>query len=235
MNVNILDAIPVKMDAAALMRQAHVEPGSSDAADWLGLLARARRVARPKAFYREVFIEERGDGWVRLEGVTFTSRMLVLNLAGVDRVFPYVASCGRELDQAAPPREDFVQAYWWDLLKGALLMQAMGHLTEHLRRVFRLGRTARMNPGSGDADVWPIQQQTELFRLLGDGAARIGVELTPSFLMVPNKSVSGLLYTSEKDFRTCQVCRRKVCPNRGAPLDQAMWERLHGTAAEPTT
>jgi hypothetical protein len=54
----------------------------------------------------------------------------------------------------------------------------------------------------------------------------IGVVLTDSFLMIPNKSVSGIRFQTETDFRSCQVCRREVCPSRSAPFDKALWESL---------
>jgi len=83
-----------------------------------------------------------------------------------------------------------------------------------------------MNPGSGEVEVWPIEQQRELFSLFGDVRKQIGVELTDSFLMMPNKSVSGIQFPTETDFRTCQVCRRKNCPNRVAPFEQGLWKSI---------
>jgi hypothetical protein len=88
-----------------------------------------------------------------------------------------------------------------------------------------------MSPGSGDVNVWPIEQQRELFELLGDVRGQIGVELTDSFLMVPNKTVSGIHFPAEKDFRTCQVCHRENCPSRGAPFDQELWESIQHSEA----
>lgn len=38
---------------------------------------------------------------------------------------------------------------------------------------------------------WPLTQQQPLFTLLGDPEASIGVQLTDSLLMIPNKSLSG--------------------------------------------
>jgi hypothetical protein len=52
------------------------------------------------------------------------------------------------------------------------------------------------------------------------------VELTDSFLMIPNKTVSGIYFPTERDFRTCQVCHREKCPNRRAPFDQTLWESI---------
>jgi len=86
-----------------------------------------------------------------------------------------------------------------------------------------------MNPGSGDVDTWPIEQQTELFALLGgtdEVRKHSGVELTDSFLMIPNKSMSGILFPTETDFRSCQVCHRAACPSRSAPFDKKLWEMM---------
>jgi hypothetical protein len=83
-----------------------------------------------------------------------------------------------------------------------------------------------MNPGSGDARLWPIGQQRPLFELLGDVEAAIGVRLTPSFLMVPNKSVSGILFPTEVRFESCQLCTRENCPRRRAPYSGELAEAL---------
>ncbi len=218
--------IPFTLDAAALMKRVHVEPDSDDARAFEALLEMARGAGRPKALYRECFIEAKGDATVTVAGVTFTSRALRMNLDKVERVFAFVITCGREMDAVPLPAGEFLAEFWWDAIKLELLNAARAHLSEHLDRRFRLGKTSAMSPGSGDVDTWPIEQQRELFSLLGDVRAQIGVELTDSFLMVPNKTVSGLRFPAEKDFRTCQVCRREVCPNRAAPFDRALWESI---------
>ena len=38
----------------------------------------------------------------------------------------------------------------------------------------------------------------------------IGVTLTDTFLMLPNKTVSGIFYPTEVDFVTCQLCHRDI-------------------------
>jgi len=73
-----------------------------------------------------------------------------------------------------------------------------------------------MSPGSGAADIWPITQQKELFSLFGDVEGLIGVKLTVSYLMIPLKSVSGIIYQSETTFETCQLCPREACIGRRA-------------------
>lgn len=209
------------------MKRVHLELGSEDAAAFLRLLDRARTMARPKAIYAESFVEKNAGDTVQIGGVIFTSRMLKTNLSKAGRVFPFVATCGREMDEIDLPQDDFLQQFWWDTLKASALASAISALTDRLKHQFRLGKFARMHPGSGDADVWPIQQQRELFSLLGDVQGQIGVELTSSFLMIPNKSASGIVFATESDFRSCQVCRRENCPNRAAPCDPALWDAIH--------
>ncbi len=221
-----LTEIAPTLDVPALLAQVPVAPDSEDAAAFTALIDRAREVARPKALYTESFVEGRSADTVRIGGITFTSRMLRRKLETVERVFPYVATCGHEMDGVALPAGDVLAQYWWDAIKAELLSAARAHLLAHLTDRFRLGHTARMSPGSGDVDVWPIEQQRLLFKLLGGVTPFIGVILTESCLMIPNKTVSGFLFPTEEDFQTCQVCHRDPCPNRRAPFDAAVWQSL---------
>jgi hypothetical protein len=224
-----LTQIAPALDVAALLTRVHVVPDSDDADAFAALVDQAREVARPKALYAEAFVEGRGDDTIRIDGITFTSRMLRRNLDAVERVFPYVATCGRELDGIALPAGDVLVQFWWDAIKAEVLSAARAHLLAHLTERFRLEQTARMSPGSGDADVWPIEQQRLLFALLGSVTPVIGVILTDSCLMIPNKTVSGLLFATEHDFYTCQVCHRDPCQNRKAPFDAAVWRSLRAS------
>ena len=70
--------------------------------------------------------------------------------------------------------------------------------------------------------VWPIEQMQGLFRLLG-GADQIGVTITESSLMIPNKSISGILFASAtSDYESCAYCERENCPNRRVPFREVL-------------
>ena len=66
--------------------------------------------------------------------------------------------------------------------------------------------TDRFSPGYGDL---PLSQQRDLFRLL-DVTRRIGVSLSESGLMVPQKSVTALIGVSDRPQRKrsggCETC-----------------------------
>jgi hypothetical protein len=227
--MEILAEIPFSIDAEQIFTQAHVETGSSDADDLNSLIKLAKEIGRPKAGYAVCFITGRDGDTVQVGDICFRSRTLAHNLKSAERVFPHVITCGQEMDDGFPANGDMLQEFWWDLIKAHLLGAASKYLGDHLHRRFRLGRTATMHPGSGDASVWPIEQQKELFSLLGTVEKDLGVHLTESFLMTPNKTVSGIIFPTETDFRSCEVCHRENCPSRQAPLNKKLWEELqHG-------
>ena len=87
------------------------------------------------------------------------------------------------------------------------------------------GKLSRMNPGS--LPDWPLSEQKPLFAVLGEGPAKIGVQLKDSFLMVPVKTVSGIFFPAEEKFESCQLCPREKCPGRRAPYDPELYDRKY--------
>lgn len=159
----------------------------------------------------------------------FVSKVLRGNLDEVGRVFPYVATCGPELDSIPIADDDIFGQFCRDTIKEMALYAAIAHLDSYLKEAYALKKLVSMNPGSGDVEVWPIEQQKELFAFFGNVQQSIGVFLTDSCLMVPNKSVSGLLYPSEHDFASCQLCHREKCRGRRAAFDPHLWEERLGS------
>ncbi len=225
--MEIITDIPFTLNSAALLAQFRIEPDSSDARDINQLLELAQKHGRPKAAYTVSYIQARNGDAIQIDDVVFSSRVLCLNLQNVERVFPLLATCGTEMDQILLAQDDMLKNYWWDGIKAQLLEAASNVVFDLVRKRHRLGTTSTMWPGSGDAEVWPIEQQKELFNLLGEAAERIGIALTDSYLMVPNKSVSGILFPAERDFRTCELCHRSDCPSRQAPFNEALWQVMH--------
>ena len=144
---------------------------------------------------------------------------------GVHRVFPYVATCGRELHAWAATIDDWLEGYWAGAIMEMALRTAVQAFLADLEARFGPGETSAMNPGS--LEDWPLPQQGQLFALLGDVRGAIGVELTESYLMVPVKSVSGLRFPTEVRYENCQLCPRQGCPGRRAPYDAGLYERKY--------
>jgi hypothetical protein len=222
--IRTLEPIPFNLEPQEVFARMQLDAGGEYAADLESTIRAAVPAARPKAVYTVAFVEARDDETVTLGGGRFHSRVLSANLAATGRVFPFVATCGVELDALPLPDGDPLGQFCRDVIKDLALRSALSFLAEHLRETYALGRLAAMHPGSGDRHVWPIEQQATLFALFGNVQRHIGVTLTPSCLMIPNKSVSGIYYPTEVDFAACQLCHRQDCPNRRAPFDGHLWE-----------
>lgn len=217
---HVLDEIPFLPNVEGLLRRLRIKPGKE--VEFLRLLEAAVPLARPRAVYLTAYITARGEDWVEIEGVHFTSRVLCVNLAETYRVFPYLATCGPELQSWAGGFEDLVLSYWAEAIKAEALSSALQALDADLERRHHPGQTSKMSPGS--LQDWPIQEQTPLFRLLGRRAGQIGVCLTDSLLMVPTKSVSGIRFPNEVGFENCQLCPREGCPGRRAIYDAQLYD-----------
>lgn len=221
----ILDEIDFRPNVASLKKRLHIKDGSSLEADLVHLLGEATAIARPKAMHKLVSIDDKQIDAVVIEGITLRSRVLRVNLDVVHRAFAYVATCGQELQAWGEEQSDMVLHFWADVIKEAALGSATRALNKDLKTCYELGRTAAMAPGSL-AD-WPIREQRPLFKILGDPEAAIGVHLTDSYLMVPNKSISGIRFTTEERFESCQLCPREECPGRRAAYQPALYQEKY--------
>ena len=224
MDHHILDQIPFKLDFDAASKALRLR-SDSQKAELQALLAQAEKIADPKALYKLVLIDSKDDNGVTLDGTYFESRVLRVNLDKAQRAFLYVATCGRELYDWKMSMEDPLIQYYADTVNYLALMSARETLLSYLKERFQVENSATMNPGS--LDHWPIQAQTPLFSLLGDTQTAIGVELTDSLLMVPNQSVSGILFETEEHFASCQLCPMNNCPGRRAEYDENLYQRKY--------
>ncbi len=223
--MTVIEDIPVSLDAELLIDRYRVRP-EMDHARFAELVAKVEDIARPKAVYEVAFIEEKGDDWVVAGDVRLTSRVLRKNLEEAERVFPYVATCGTEVDALKAPDGDIREKAWLYILRGEILQLAVARVPEHISHHYQVSTLSSMNPGSGDAAVWPLEEQKQLFALLGGAGKQIGVRLTESCLLIPEMSVSGVYFPTEKSFEGCQVCHRERCPGRRAPFSQDAWDAL---------
>lgn len=222
--MSVLDNLPFQIDVPALLAEMHVRPGSRHEPEILKLVEEAQGIARPKAVFKLVFIESKGPDTVAGEGFEFKSRVMRVHLDKLERFFAYVCTSGVELQGWADGyAQDLLAGFYADAVNQAVLKSAFGGFINHLANAYGLANPSAMNPGSlGD---WPISQQRPLFQLLGDVEGAIGVQLKETYLMVPTKSVSGILFPAEESFASCQLCPRDGCPNRRAPYDPEMFDR----------
>jgi len=187
-------------------------------------ISEARRIIKPRVVYTTASAEKAPGGAVALDGETvLESRRLGRTLADCDAAAVFVGTIGPGIDRminalAAEGR-----------VSDACVLDAVGsaaveETVEKFHRQFdsfaeRLGgrTTLRFSPGYCD---WRVEEQRKLFGVLGGEA--IGVELTPSCLMRPRKSVSGVFGIGDAeaiDREGSNPCRR--CGMRGCAARRA--------------
>jgi hypothetical protein len=214
----ILEHIPFEIDAVVLADRLCLRGHQRFYEMLTQLIAQARPLARPRAMFRTAYVQTWGDHWVVVDDTRLDSRVLRVNLEAVHRLFPYVATCGPKLADWARSLDDTLQHFLADAISEAALYLAFRALKEHIVDRYQTGDLSFMSPGS--LSDWPLDQQHQLFSILGDPGAAIGVGLTESLLMAPLKSASGVFFASRVSFESCQLCPRGGCPGRRAPYDE---------------
>jgi hypothetical protein len=224
--MEILDSIPISLDPGEVIKRLRIRKRTQGIEDIVQeLINLVQPVAKPKAIYEVSYVDNKNGDSLCISGVKFTSRVLRINLNEVGRVFPYIVTCGRELDEIAIPSDDLMKNYYLDAIKEMVLRSAINYLTDYLAEKYALGQVSRMHPGS--LKDWPITQQKGLFSIFGNVEDLIGVKLTESFLMIPVKSVSGIYFPTEIKFESCRLCPREVCSGRMAPYDQDLINKFN--------
>lgn len=230
MNTIVLNSVPLRISPDALAALLKIEKKNPLYNELASLVQKGLETARPKAVYKPVFVDERGDDFVFLEGVKFHSRVLAVNLAGIYRAFPFIATCGTELEEWADSLDDAVHKYWAEAFMALALLQAIKYLDEHIRDNFKIKKISHLSPGS--INDWKLEEQVPLFKLLGDVENSIGVKLTKSHFMNPAKTISGIKFPSEFDFESCMLCERKACVGRRADFSKEMWTKYFGKSGK---
>ena len=219
--MKVLDNIPIKWDLEEVGKQLRLKEGSSSQARELVVIAEP--LIKAKAVYEVSYIDQRGENTVEVNGVTFSSRVLRVNLESIERVFPFIITIGKALEDRASSSSDLLRQFYLEALGDMALRSSRRYVEGYLRRHFGLEQLSRMSPGS--LKDWPVTEQKPLFSLFGNVKDLIGVTLTESMLMIPRKSISGVFFPTEVKFFSCQLCPRKGCPARKAPYDEMLREK----------
>lgn len=185
--------------------------------DTMAYLKKAYNIGKPLAVYVERYIDEANDDEIIIAGVKFKGPLISEKLCGIHKVYPYAATCGVELDELAAKETDPLIAYYAHDFNQHVAGLMTGKLLAQVKLKTGSQKMSSINPGS--LPGWPISEQKKLFKLFDGANEDIGLALTPSCLMVPVKSLSGILFTSSEEWFNCMRCDRKNCPGRKAPFE----------------
>jgi hypothetical protein len=223
----VLENISFSLNHESLVEELHVKNSFMD--EFRRLTEEASAIAKPKAVYKRAVLESFGDSYVVVDGVTFNSRVIRVNLQEASEFFPAVTTCGVELEEWANSFDDMLLNFWANALSEKAMRSAIVALELELKEKYNLESVSKMNPGS--VVDWSTLEQHKLFSIIGDVKELIGVRLTKSSLMLPIKSVSGIWFSSDH-YENCMLCS-KECPNRKAVYDPKMYDSVYGHGRMP--
>jgi len=221
--MEVLTGLPYQLDPEQVLSQIAGRQKKQFYAIVRGLLEQLEDTLSPRVLYKTSYIEQRYENKLLVEGVTFNSRIMRVNLETVERVFPYIITCGEAFEKFSSSREDLLESYYLDEIGNMVLRQIQEAFFAFLQEKYWLEQVGYMNPGS--LDDWPLEEQKPLFSLFGEEQVKelINVELK-HFMMHPKKSLSGIAFASKTGFKSCLVCPRDNCPGRKAPFDESMFD-----------
>ncbi|MCR4435556.1 MAG: vitamin B12 dependent methionine synthase [Clostridiales bacterium] len=222
----ILREIPVKLEMEQVKTHLKLKEDPKRQQRLMELIRQANSIAKPKAIYKMAFVDKIEGDDVFINGTKFHSRVMKSNLEGIGRVFAYSATCGTEIEEWSKGFDNLMEKYWANGIKEIVLFHAMEAMMKHLQDVFEVGKMASMNPGS--LPDWPVTEQKPLISILGDLKETIGVTLTKGLMLVPVKSVTGILFPNETGYENCKLCTKKDCPGRRAPFDAQLYREKLG-------
>lgn len=131
---------------------------------------------------------------VKAEGITFHSRYLAQTLKGCTTLLLLAATAGKAITEESQnfmAKEDGVAGMVYDAVGSETVDNALNWMQEMLKRELpRRGLTLckmRFSPGYGDL---ALNEQRKIFDCLK--LAELGIAMTESCIMLPEKSVAGI-------------------------------------------
>ena len=216
--MEIIDPVPLELDATELAGSVRPQRLSEEL---LTLFERARPLIEPKAAYTTTHVIGFEKDMVQLEnGHALTGMVLGDMLETSQEIIPYVVTTGPKLENEISQEKNLFHSFLMDRIANYALRKARAYLRS--LAADRLGcaqeYVSSFSPGTGTGELFGIEQQKPLFRILDTGAATIGVHLTPSLLMVPKKSASGVFAATREEYDACTYCPRPKCEDRRRPF-----------------
>ncbi len=175
---------------------------------------------RPVYFFQSFEGEWQKDA-VTIDGIEFhIGKIIATQLKKSERFALFAATAGKELSEyirQAEQEGNMLAVYIADTIGSMVAERTADRMEETLYKEISLAGYKYTNRFSPGYCGWQVSEQQSLFSLLPPGVC--GITLTASSLMLPVKSVSGIIGigkdVSRKEY-TCNLCDYKNCYKRKA-------------------
>lgn len=194
-------------------------PDPATSAEIDGVIGEIRRFLRPRYEFFALRGLLDGDRLTLGEKTFEIGRIISRQLRGAEAYSLFVATAGDEFEQYQQrlmKEGDMVRVFIADAVGSVIAEKTADFMETKLQeQIDKLGwkHTNRFSPGYCG---WHVREQQNLFSLFSDERP-CGIRLTPSSLMIPIKSVSGVIGLGpsvRKLEYSCGLCDKKDCYKR---------------------
>jgi len=128
-------------------------------------------------------------------------------------VFPFCATGGACLvDLYDKYKNNLLHTIIVDSVAAAALDWITKQTTTYIKKQNNLSGICIISPGA--CHDYPLARQTKLFAFLNGGPEEIGINLSPEMMMLPVKSLSGVIIPTPQDGEVCLFCEKKDCSQK---------------------
>jgi hypothetical protein len=215
-HLKVIDPVPIELDTVEFLQNLKGRTRTMSG-ELVPLMEEARSILEPKAVYSFVRVVDLINDQVRLDnGHALRSIVLGDMLQLGQEIVPHVITVGPKLEERVHEVKNLLHAYLLEKIADHALEKASDYLRSYTGRSHRLGPIiSAFSPGSGTGELFTIEQQEVLFSML-EPAKNVGVHLSPSYMMVPRKSMSGVFAATREEYVSCAHCPRQ-CESRRRP------------------
>lgn len=195
-----------------------VEPSARIASTIDSYIKKASRLIRPSYSYTIKDIDSVKNNRVFIgNGIVFESYAIARLLDKCSNVAVFILSVGNRLEEAVSSlaeRKRILEAYALDAI-GSSITESLADFVQtkinDAAHKYGLCISRRFSPGYCD---WDISQQRMVFQAMEGNLS--GVQLTEDCLMLPQKSVSGIIGIGLCDngvasYNPCKTCEKRNC------------------------
>lgn len=199
-NIHIIKDFPFEINKKAVLRHQGYKP-TSRVSERVRLMLdeaikRANELAHPAGMWREerIVIDDSLDSLTLADGFKIKSKLVKRVMRGCSRAAIFAVTIGPMLEAEVTElmkAGDMAEAVMLDSVGGESAEGCAEYLNKLVQKEAHrrgLHLTMRFSPGYGD---WHLEGQRELFRALCP--EKIGITLTESCLMIPRKSITGII------------------------------------------
>ena len=221
----VSDRVNVDIDRRSVCRylgyKADVEPSARIASLLDQYMERARHLIEPSYSYIISDIDRVEVSRALIKGrIVFKSEVIARLLERCEKVAVFILTIGDRLEETIGRLADdglIVEAYVLDAI-GSSVAESLADVVQSkigdLARAQGLCISRRFSPGYCD---WDINQQRVLFRAIDGDSSR--VYLSEECMMMPQKSISGIIGIGLRDqgvesYTPCETCNNRNCPGR---------------------